>query len=269
MTRPPKSVAIERLQKSLNEIPGLMELSTDSVAFIKWHRITRIAIRNTFDQDPDHTGEFDGIDFEPRLIHADFEIWTPGYESGMEEAKALLESMVEEIEEYWPDEGASSGLPIAQSNEYSRANQVFVVHGREEGSKHAVARYVKTIGLEPVILDEQANQGRTIIAKYEEHARNVSFAVVLLTPDDEGRLQQDVGSKLKTRARQNVIFELGFFAGKLGRDRVCALIKDEVEIPSDFYGVVYVPLDHSGGWKLKLASELKQAGFEVDTNLDL
>ena len=266
MTRPPKSKAIKRLQKAVDQIPSLTELSTDSPEFNKWHRSTRIAIRNTFVQYPDYVREFDSIIFEPRLLHADYEIWDPGYESGLEEARALLESMVEEIEEYWQDESASSGLPYSQSDDTKRSNQVFVVHGREEGSKQGVARYIEKLELEPVILDEQADQGRTIIAKFEEHARRVSFAVVLLTPDDEGRMQQDKEPKLKGRARQNVIFELGFFTGNLGRDRVCALTKGEIEIPSDFDGVIYIPLDDSGGWKLKLAGELKQAGFEVDAN---
>jgi predicted nucleotide-binding protein len=88
--------------------------------------------------------------------------------------------------------------------------------------------------------------------------------VVLLTPDDEGR---EVGSKdpLSPRARQNVVLELGFFVGRLGRKCVCAIFRG-VEIPSDYLGVLYIPLDEGGAWQLRLAKELKAAGFGVDMN---
>lgn len=110
---------------------------------------------------------------------------------------------------------------------------------------------------------QQPNEGRTIIEKFEDHA-DVGFAIVLMTPDDVGALVKEK-DKLKPRARQNVIMELGFFLGKLGRKRVCALHKD-VEIPSDYKGVLYVPMDKQGGWQLKLATEIKAAGIEIDLN---
>jgi len=113
-----------------------------------------------------------------------------------------------------------------------------------------------------VILHEQANKGRTVIEKVEANS-DVSFAVVLLTPDDEGCAK---GSALEPRARQNVLMELGFFIGKLGRDRVCALKRGKTEIPSDFAGVVWETFDSSNGWKLGLARELEAAGHPVDWN---
>ena len=114
-----------------------------------------------------------------------------------------------------------------------------------------------------MILAEQASRGRTIIEKFEAH--QVSFAVALLTPDDAGSLAIE-RTDSRPRARQNVIFELGFFIGRLGRERVRALTKGEVEIPSDYSGVEYIPLDVGGGWKLHLVRELKAAGFDVDAN---
>ena len=114
---------------------------------------------------------------------------------------------------------------------------------------------------------EQASQGSTIIEKFETHA-NVSFAIALLTPDDAGSLDSETAAP-RPRARQNVIFELGYFIGRLGRKNVCALTKGEVEIPSDYSGVVYVPLDAGEGWKIGLVKELKAAGLSVDANLAL
>ena len=141
---------------------------------------------------------------------------------------------------------------------------VFIIHGRDNGTKETVARFIEQLGLNPIILHEQPNQGQTIIEKFERHAE-VAFAIALLTPDDTGGLSGDEQS-IKPRARQNVIFELGYFMGKLDRGRVCALKEENVEIPSDYDGVLYIPLDESGGWKMTLMRELKSAGFEVDVD---
>lgn len=144
-----------------------------------------------------------------------------------------------------------------------KSKRIFIVHGHDAAARESVARFLEKIDLEVVILHEQANQGRTIIEKVEANS-DVGFAVVLLTPDDEGRgLGQD---KLEPRARQNVLLELGYFIAKLGRPNVCALKKGNLEIPSDFAGVVWTPMDDNGGWKSELAKELKAAGYEIDWN---
>lgn len=142
------------------------------------------------------------------------------------------------------------------------ARKVFVVHGHDEGAREAVARFLERLDFEPIILHEQANQGRTVIEKIEAHG-DVGFAVVLLTPDDSGGPKD---GNLSPRARQNVLLELGFFIGSLGRSRVCALKRGDLEIPSDFGGVVYEPFDAGGGWKSALGRELQAAGFEIDWN---
>lgn len=149
-------------------------------------------------------------------------------------------------------------------NAESKIRDVFIIHGRDDGTKETVARFIEQLGLNPIILHEKPNQGQTIIEKFERHAE-VAFAIALLTPDDIGGLAGDEQS-LKPRARQNVIFELGYFTGKLDRGRVCALKGENVEIPSDYDGVLYIPLDGSGGWKMILMRELKNAGFQVDVN---
>lgn len=145
-----------------------------------------------------------------------------------------------------------------------RIKDVFIVHGHDGEAQQAVARYVERLGLKAVILHEQPNSGRTIIEKFEVYS-DVGFAVVLLTPDDIGA-PKDSPDKQKARARQNVVLELGYFLGKLGRSRVCALYKSGVEMPSDYQGVVYTPLDEAGGWRTKLAQELVEAGFSIDLN---
>ena len=142
--------------------------------------------------------------------------------------------------------------------------KVFLVHGHDESARDSAARFLGTLGLEVIILHEQPNAGSTIIEKIERHAE-VAFAVVLLTPDDIGGV---VGNPetLKPRARQNVILELGYFIGRLGRAHVATLLKGDVEKPSDYDGVVYLAMDGGGAWKLQLARELKTAGLSIDLN---
>ena len=154
---------------------------------------------------------------------------------------------------------AESGMLIDLRDDRNprKSGGVFVVHGRDAVTKKLVSSFIKSLGLVPVILHEQSNKGRTIIEKFEQHA-NVEFAVVLLTPDDVGGLQADEAT-LKPRARQNVIFEMGYFIGRLGRDRVCAITKGRVEIPSDYSGVLYIPLDNEGSWMTALAQEMRSS----------
>ena len=142
------------------------------------------------------------------------------------------------------------------------SKKIFIVHGHDNGAREAVARFLERIGFEAIILHEQANQGRTVIEKVEAHG-DVSFAVVLLTPDDEGCVK---GGVVEPRARQNVLLELGYFIGRLGRDKVCALKSGHLEIPSDFAGVIWTPMDATGSWKQLLGRELQAAGHDLDWN---
>jgi len=146
------------------------------------------------------------------------------------------------------------------------SNRVFVVHGRDEALRESVARLLEQIGLVPVILHEQPNKGRTVIEKFVDYS-DVGFAVVLLTPDDRGGLAADAFQSFQPRARQNVILELGFFIGKLGRGNVCALYKEGVDVPSDYSGVLFLPVDSAGAWRFQLGREMREAGLQVDLNL--
>jgi Predicted nucleotide-binding protein containing TIR-like domain len=142
---------------------------------------------------------------------------------------------------------------------------VFVVHGHGEAFKQEVARFLDAVTeLEPVILHEQANSGRTIIEKFEDHASRAAFAVILLTGDDDGGVRGS--GERNPRARQNVVFELGFFIAALGRSKVAALYEEGVELPSDMSGVLYTPLDAGGAWKLALGKELRAVDLPVDLN---
>jgi predicted nucleotide-binding protein len=144
-----------------------------------------------------------------------------------------------------------------------RGHDVFIVHGTNHGVRDAVALFLKTVDIEPIILDLQPSRGRTIIEKFEANS-NVGFAVVLMTGDDRGGPKDAPAESHLLRARQNVYFELGYFVAKLGRGNVCALHEEGVEIPSDYAGVIYIPIDSHGAWKYKIAQELETAGIAVN-----
>jgi hypothetical protein len=156
------------------------------------------------------------------------------------------------------------GVPPAMAPKLaSGPTKVFLVHGHDGGLKHEVARFLEKIGLTPIILHERPNGGRALISKFQDEAADVRFAIVLMTPDDTGGLS---GEAPKPRARQNVVFELGFFIGRLGPSNVCALLSGHVERPSDFESVVYVDYDPKGAWKNEIARELRQANIVFDSN---
>jgi len=170
-----------------------------------------------------------------------------------------LESIRDRLELY------PSALPsLAEVAKPSFDGPIFIVHGRNLEVRGQVECFIaQCTTKKSVILSDQPNRGLDILGKFEAEARQASFVVVLMTADDEGRLRED-GGPYRSRARQNVIFELGYFVGLLGRERVAVLYEQDVEQPSDFLGVVYIPLD--GGWQLAFGRELKAAGVEVDMN---
>ncbi len=144
-------------------------------------------------------------------------------------------------------------------------DKIFIVHGHSEAAKHKIARFIADLDLSATILDEQPSRGQTIIDKFEEHADEAGFAIVLLTADDIVA-PKDKTDKPKPRARQNVILELGYFLCGLGRERVRILYEEGVELPSDIHGIIYVQMDERGAWKLDLAQEMASVGIIVDMN---
>lgn len=175
----------------------------------------------------------------------------------------MLEVVREEME---PEPAELDKLTSARKKEAKRSRRVFVVHGHDKEMKESVARMLTKIDFQPVILHEQPNMGRTIIEKFEEYS-DVCYAVVLLSPDDKVLFGRGNGKEdLECRARQNVIFELGFFIGQLGRKYVAALYKeaDNFAMPTDYSGVLYIPFKE--GWEMRLVQELKSCGYDVDAN---
>ena len=147
--------------------------------------------------------------------------------------------------------------------ERAMGDEVFIVHGSDAGRRDTLVRFLKEeLNLSTIVLQEQPDAGRTVIEKFEHYAEQAGFAVALLTPDDDVSSPVATTGGNQSRARQNVIFELGYFIGKLGRSRVRALIAGNVEMLSDYEGILYTAMDERGAWKQDLQRELKNAGFD-------
>lgn len=188
---------------------------------------------------------------------------TPNWHVLRDEIVAHMEGRLHSAEWAVSPSSETNLVKISESSTGKLAsNRIFVVHGHDDATRESVARFIEKLGLTPIILHEQANQSLTVIEKLERHS-DVEFAVVLLSPDDEGR-KANTEQELVGRARQNVLIELGYFVGKLGRSNVCTLRVEGTEIPSDFSGVTYTDMDKAGAWRTKLAQELISAKFTID-----
>ena len=266
---------IEKLRRRVRDVESI-DPSNDRYDDAAVHSVDlkiREAVRDLYgDASPELEDlEIHGIRLKStwRLSKTDAEIQDM-FAERIPQTVTMLEELIARLEEKREDlETAELQTPVAPASVDAAPDnsRVFVVHGRDEGAKEQVRTFLEKLGLEPVILDEQPSGGQTVIEKFEDHA-DVGYAVVLLTPDDAGGLTDSPG-ETKPRARQNVIFELGFFVGKLGklgRARVGVLQKGDVEIMSDYQGVIYVDMDDTGGWRLQLANEIKNAGIDVDLN---
>ena len=264
-----KSKAIERLSALRDAVERLRSADAKSPEFLKWHNDVVGALKNVFPAEPDVMSSWSRIQFEPSMAVQDpaesRQMAHKAYQHGLNKALALIASQIDQVSAFWPeDEVSTRRETVGEGAGPVDSKQVFVVHGRDHGTLAEGKQVLSQLGLEPVVLQDQPNQGRTIIEKFEDYA-HVGFAVVVCTPDDEGKpVAEDTAPR--PRVRQNVLLEWGYFLGELGRDRVCALIKGEVEVPSDYSGVLYVDMDAAGAWKLRLASELNHAQYDIDAN---
>lgn len=196
-------------------------------------------------------------------MNATLEYYIDNFRGDVEDSISRLQSVVDRLE-LIPEASDTSVTP-EETIPFGRG--VFIVHGHDEEMKKAVALVIKSLGLKHIILHEQPNKGMTIIEKFEDNSADVGFAVILLSPDDIGK-ENIEGAELHPRARQNVITEMGYFSGKLGRSRVVALYPetDDFEFPSDYSGVIYIKYDTSDGWQRKLVKELQAVGYDVSSD---
>lgn len=149
-------------------------------------------------------------------------------------------------------------------NIQSNKKQVFIVHGHDDQLKTKVENVLRKLGLEPIILAQHPNEGDSIIDKFERKSSKADYAIILLTADDKGKPKND--KRYKLRARQNVIFEMGYFRAKLGKRNLCYMYEEEVELPSDINGIGYVAIKNDDKWQLELVNELQSCDFDVSAD---
>jgi len=253
---------LERIISDREELPSDIT-EEDTILFVwdGWCRTTRVRIQRVFGTGSDQVAEI-----ETELKNVQKEYWANDRYNASAKVVHFVNSMIVEISELWEDDPplplTSEKKPIVEeSHEGTLEPQVFIVHGHDHGTLQSVARFLERLDLTAIILHERPSEGATIIEKLETHGQ-ASFAVILLTPDDVGAVAIEP-DKLKPRARQNVVLELGYFLGRLGRRRVAALVSKGVELPSDYSGVVYIQLDDQVAWQFHLAKELRAAGLPI------
>lgn len=271
LTYPEKQSAISRLQSRIGE---LRQLDVTQITRADDSSVTDIEgrIRSTLASIYGQASiEYDRLSVAAHLdttVYSYMEDTHPreireGVDRGRKRAISTLQgevdALIEDVEFNAPLQSRNEAPTPKQRPPEPQSNSIFIVHGRDDAAKTEVARLVERAGLEAIILHEQANGGRTIIQKFEDHGSAAGFAIVIMTPDDLGGLNT---TSLQPRARQNVIGEMFWFAGRLGRERVCALKKGAIEVPTDFAGVGYVDMDDSGTWKKVVLRELDHAGYK-------
>lgn len=243
----------EKLRSIIDEIDVLIErhVSKRAPAFQAWYTDVERFLTKKYGRDSIEVKSFTGTKFDLQWYFDDSEPIRKCRE-GLDTTKLTFETYLKEMQEE-----PECAPKIQQSITYDK---VFVVHGHDGELKESVARIIEKQGIEAIILSEKANQGRTIIEKFEDYS-DVGGAICLFTADDVGNVK--TATDYNPRARQNVVFETGFFMGKLGRDHIVILADKSVEMPSDLSGVLYTD---AASWQFELIRELNAMGYAVDAN---
>jgi len=248
------------------QVTNLDELDRNKKDYYKWNSYNSEYLKNSYNnEDNEYKNKYDRVNYNFLI--------SGGADSPSEKLKELkediqnkveyLQGLVDKVELMKSDVEMPAPRESIMSKEKADTISIFIVHGHNTAVQQSVARTIEKLGLRPIILHEQPNAGKTIIEKFESHS-NVGFAIILLTDDDEGKAKTELD--FKKRARQNVVLELGYFIGKLGRSKVLPLYSEGVDLPSDIHGLLYVQLDNAGNWKFAIVKELKAAGYSVDAN---
>lgn len=253
-----------KFKEIYDEIDSLIENEVDSSTpeFQAWYNKTKRFLIKKFGDKSHELKEFENHRFC-------FGVYSLDDDNNYEDIKACqrdlrivkavfadyLKDMKEESEEDVKED--KNGKRAKQVNKFDK---VFIVHGHNGELKEATARLIEHQGIKSIILHEQVNRGATIIEKIESNS-DVQSAICLFTADDLGKGKAE--QKENLRARQNVIFETGYFIGKLGRENTIIISDRNIEIPSDLQGIVYAD---TSDWKLTVLKELKAIGYNIDYN---
>lgn len=246
-----------KLKKLTADIDSMLAKNIDpsSEEFTSWRTKVERTLERLYGENSKEYKDFKNRPFWSLILTSSMDVDAANRESchdALQTTRAKLQVYIDEL-----DESAEDDASILPEEELVRDfTKVFIVHGHDGELKEKVARLLERQGIEPIILSEKASRGKTIIEKFESYAENVAAAICLYTPDDE----MADGSK---RARQNVVFETGYFYGKIGRENTIIISEDNALSLSDLQGVVYVS---KGNWQDEVLTELREIGYSIDKN---
>lgn len=263
---PPSAESITLVESLLCDLSNLPHRSHDRLDALL--RRTKMILTKVFGPSSSYLKDLEDAVFYPSVYYSGMpdSTYETSWKSGKTSLTNLLKTALEEIQLMIPPAQAlRSSTSLTESP--NAAPNVFVVHGHDDEMKLAVARILEALNLKPIILHEQPDRGRTIIEKFIDHS-SVQFAIVLFSPDDMAYESKSLPNSARPRARQNVVLELGFFLGSLGREKVLVLHRPvpNFDMPSDYAGVLFKPFDSGGVWRFELVRELHANGFDVDAN---
>lgn len=261
-----KKLFLEKCESFICEVDGFISNFAHNESTTSWRDRVETFLCHSLGDDCAQTQEFKNVPYIPLFFSTETSqsVFDECYNKGLKSARRILKVIADEVRDYFPGDDNQLISTVSKSVSSMTTKDVFIVHGHDEVMLYKVKDFLKTLGLTPIVLREQANEGKTIIEKFEKVASAVGFAIVLLTADDVGRAK--VEHDLKNRARQNVVFELGYFTGKFGRSHIAALCDMGIETPGDIAGVVYIPIDEAGAWMLSVARDMRKAGMGIDMN---
>ena len=242
-----------KLRKLYNDIDELKNKDSSSDSDFKaWKTDVQLCLSGLYGENSIQFKNFNSRHFSPMVIGGNTD-WHKPYVRDLETTKKEFERYICDFEE--------EGINTNMGKNRTSNNKVFIVHGHDGELKEKVARRLEQQGIEAIILSEQVNRGRTIIEKLEAYS-DVNVAIILFTQDDLGVAKEEKGNE-KYRARQNVVFEAGYFMGYLGRENIIMIADENVEIPGDLSGMVYTTRD---SWEFEMLKELNAAGMKVNMN---
>lgn len=242
-----------KLIKLYNEIDELKSKDSSSDSDFKaWKTDVQLCLSGLYGEKSIQLKNFNSRQFSPILIGGNTD-WHGPYVRDLETTQKEFERYIGDFE----DECEK----VSVNKKGTSNNKVFIVHGHDGELKERVARRLEQQGIEAIILSEQANRGKTIIEKLEAYS-DVHVAIALFTQDDLGASKEEKENE-KYRARQNVVFEAGYFMGYLGRENTIIIVDENVEIPGDLAGMVYTTKEN---WEFEMLKELNAAGMKIDMN---
>lgn len=247
----------EKFKRIYNEIDKLLEMCVTSsdAEFKVWYSKVSWFLINKFGQESYEYKDFNSLHFSLMICTSD----TQKYEF-IDACAKDLKTTKKIFEEYLNEMKEDKEVITGNNTDKKNYNEVFIVHGHDSELKVSVARLLEKQGIKPIILHEQPNQGHTIIEKIESYS-DVGAAIVLFTEDDLGHSKEEITER--TRARQNVVFEAGYFMAKLRRENIIIIAAPNIELPGDLSGIVYTD---RANWELEILKELKAIGFAIDVN---